>query len=909
VIDDPTVPASRRGDAASLATGDPTLPSTPAAIDRLAVGQRFGRFEVRSVLGVGGMGVVFAAYDPMLDREVAIKVVATEQGVDDTAAEERMVREAKAMAKLSHPNVVRVFEAGTSATGVFFVMELIAGTTLARWSSEPRPWADVLAHFIAAGRGLAAAHARGFVHRDFKPANVLMGDDGRILVSDFGLVSVATRAVGSTAAVGVDRQLDLSSGVILGTPRYMAPEQHRQAAVDHRADQWAYCAGLYEALYRERPFAGDTRADVILRLESGVAPVPSDERDVPKRMRAILQRGLARDPDRRYSSMDGLLSELAHDPSLRRRRWMGLGAIAILTGVAALGWMRDRHQASRHGPCDERVDGEWSDVRREQVRARFQSVPAGTGADTFARVDARLRSYLDSWTTSHATVCTAADQSTAQFHAQLACLAQSRTAVSGLVSVFATVDDSDVIDAAVGAVASLPAPASCEKATAPRRAEPRLSSGQQLQAMRVQAQLQRVDTWLRAGMARNAVAESERALAAAAAIHIPEIEAAAWLALGRSRTHVNANADAEHALRQAAQIAAKIGDDDIVAEAWTELLWVISRENRAQESLAMAELVADMQARAGSPPRLRAKFLFYRGSAYVELGEYQQAIPLLQRADAVWRDEIDPNDPERARVFLTLGNVAHYQSDLAQSAAYYQQALALRESALGRMHPLTVSLLGNLASVNLDLGLTELGLEQCRRQLAVDDDVLGATAGARIITLKCIGVALTDLGRLDEARTTLDAALASGEASGGRASYLPYVLTALANVESRAGRIDRAAALIDRANITFEAHPDRARMVAVRALILNQLGRRAEALAILDDTLATKPGPAYLAALRFSLAQVLWSDPRQRVRAIALATQARTGFEQIHFAVRLTEVTAWLAERVTASPARSAPRR
>ena len=305
MIDDPTAPGGDGAATAATAAMRPGSGSASGATLPVAPGDRFGRFRVDGMLGAGGMGVVFAAHDPMLDRQVAIKVMA--QLADDTdavAVEARMVREAKAMAQLSHPNVVRVYEAGATRAGVFLVMELIDGTTLARWLDQPRPWREVIARFGAAGRGLIAAHAAGMVHRDFKPANVLLGRDGRVLVSDFGLVSVGgDPAAASVAARAVDDGLDLSSGRLVGTPRYMAPEQHQRGPIDHRTDQWAFCAALWEALYRAHPFAADTAAILAMRVcVDDVAP-PADDRGVPARIRAAVTRGLARDPAARFPSM------------------------------------------------------------------------------------------------------------------------------------------------------------------------------------------------------------------------------------------------------------------------------------------------------------------------------------------------------------------------------------------------------------------------------------------------------------------------------------------------------------------------------------------------------------------------------------------------------------------------------
>ena len=228
------------------------------------VGATLGRYRLERVLGAGAMGVVHAAFDPDLERRIALKVL--RRAAASREARDRLMREARAMARLAHPNVVTVHEVGTSGGRDFVAMELVHGETLAEWlRSRKRPATAIIDAFLAAGRGLATAHAAGIVHRDFKPHNVLRGHDGRIVVTDFGLarqadggVSAAldaalpegtpteTSAPGSLAGITV-------TGSLLGTPAYMAPEQWSGGAITPATDQFAYCIALWEALAGERP--------------------------------------------------------------------------------------------------------------------------------------------------------------------------------------------------------------------------------------------------------------------------------------------------------------------------------------------------------------------------------------------------------------------------------------------------------------------------------------------------------------------------------------------------------------------------------------------------------------------------------------------------------------------------------
>src|SRR5258707_610263 len=248
------------------------------------------------------MGVVYAAYDPELDRKVAVKLLRAEADTKSNAraAQARLLREAQAMARLSHPNVISVHDVGALGTQVFIAMEFVEGKTLTRWLKEkPLTPREIVQTFLQAGKGLAAAHAAGLVHRDFKPDNVLIGNDGRIKVLDFGLARAVEDVVGDAptlppqvvaSGLSTPRQLEARltrSGAFLGTPAYMAPEQLLGKTIDARADQFSFCVALYEALYGERPFAANSIEEVASAVvESKIRPPPSSARvrgDAPAR--------------------------------------------------------------------------------------------------------------------------------------------------------------------------------------------------------------------------------------------------------------------------------------------------------------------------------------------------------------------------------------------------------------------------------------------------------------------------------------------------------------------------------------------------------------------------------------------------------------------------------------------------
>ncbi|HSN27165.1 MAG TPA: serine/threonine-protein kinase, partial [Kofleriaceae bacterium] len=316
---------------------DDTVAETPAgapAPRNLDKPDTIGRYRVERVLGVGGMGTVYAAFDPDLERRVALKLLNAGGGGDELRA--RLLREARAMARLQHPNVVTVYEVGTEAGRDYVAMELVEGETLKAWLEvATREPAAIVAAFVAAGHGLAAAHAAGIVHRDFKPHNVLRRRDGRVMVTDFGLargVEAAppvdaferTADVGSGSLSGLTR-----TGSVLGTPAYMAPEQWSGKLVGPRADQFSFCVALWEALTGERPFEAATLDE----LEALVQKGPPDAAKLPRALREPLVRGLASDPEKRFASMDVLLAALQ---PRKRSPLLVAGGAALIALAAAI---------------------------------------------------------------------------------------------------------------------------------------------------------------------------------------------------------------------------------------------------------------------------------------------------------------------------------------------------------------------------------------------------------------------------------------------------------------------------------------------------------------------------------------------------------------------------------------------
>jgi serine/threonine protein kinase len=354
-----------------------------------------GRFEVRGQLGAGGMGVVFEGWDPDLERKVALKVL-PESASESGKQRKRMVREAQTLAKLSHPNVVQVYEVGMHEDRLFIAMEYVEGETLRSWlRREKRAWKDVLARYVDAGRGLVAAHAEGLVHRDFKPDNVMVTKDGEVRVLDFGLAreELGDDALSQLGQVKPDELTQ--TGTMLGTPLYMAPEQFEGKATDARTDQFSFCVALWEGLHSERPFQAETIDALSERVRGGELENPG-RGDAPSWVHRVLLQGLSTKPEDRMADMPALLAALT---PRRRSPWaigsafVGLGGLGVATGV----FLTQPEPPPLCPDLSAELDGSWDTRTQEQLKRRI--LDSGR-PDADAQWE-RVRAKLDAWTESY----------------------------------------------------------------------------------------------------------------------------------------------------------------------------------------------------------------------------------------------------------------------------------------------------------------------------------------------------------------------------------------------------------------------------------------------------------------------------------------------------------------------------
>jgi tetratricopeptide (TPR) repeat protein/predicted Ser/Thr protein kinase len=719
-----------------------------AAVEARVLGRvdhpvQIGRYRVERTIGQGGMGRILLAHDEKLQRKVAIKLVSPHLA-DVPAARARIVREARAMAKLSDPHVAQVYEVDEIDTRLYVAMEYVDGTNLRAWLDErPRSWREVVGVFLQAGRGLAAAHDKGLVHRDFKPENVVLQHSGRARVVDFGLAQIQASLHASRSREGSRDALAASyvdltaTGALMGTPAYMAPEQWSADVVDGRTDQWSFCAALYEALAGRRAYVGETIAEIRASLDAGVvAPLPAT---IPGYIGRAIRRGLQRDPASRWPDMHRLIAAL--DPNRRRRLVLGIVAGLATTGLIAL--------ALRPGadPCADAVapmESLWSADTRASVDAAMREPALPWAPLTADAVLARLDTHAAAWSQAARAVCTA-EQAPGPARA---CLDESRRRLDATIAELSSRDPAVLVTAA-GDAELLPDPRACLEAPAIAAfSSDRTGAQREAEAM-ARRELFRASRSLGAlsiaGAAEGFVHEIEigrmaadAALAAAqTADHTPLASRAAWID-GRLRLRDGDKVHAEASFRRAIELAHETGDAPLLAAATIDLVYVVG--NDGERYAEAADLIAQaeaMLAALGGPPLLEARFSSHRASVLARSteGDTDEAIAFHEAAIERLRATLGPEHPD---VILALGNLGaalRYADRSSDAARVLGEAIEAATALWGTEHPRTASLVGTLGLVKMGTGDLEGAEADLRRSLQVRERTLGAdhdqTASAR----------------------------------------------------------------------------------------------------------------------------------------------------------------------------------
>lgn len=733
-------------------------------------GAELGRYLVIEPIGQGAMGRVYLGYDPTLDRRVALKVLRSgREGAPSVtrsqvqaARDERVFREAQALARLSHPNVVAVYEAGRGDAGVFLAMEYVAGSTLraflASLTAAQQRLSRVCEAFMQAGEGLLAAHGAGLVHRDFKPENVLVGADGRVRVTDFGL---ATRHA-------LEGEEGRAPG-IAGTPAYMAPEQLRGERATPASDQFSFCVALHEALFGVRPFAGQSPAELQKAMESGepsrgtgaVGAVGA----VPARVAAVVKRGLAARPEERYPSMAELLADLRAATAPRRRALVAsIAAMLMLLGASAVA-MGAREKAAPD-PCaggDARALSVWSEETKGALERALGATAVPSAAEEAARATGGLDAYARAWRQAYRATCEATavrhEQSPEVLDARMHCLQRRLDALGALREALSR-SDAETLAAAGEAVLHLPALSDCADAVSlsamdPRPRAPALAA----RLHELERQLANVDAARLAGRYAEARTLAGELLPEAQAIgHRPTLASTRLLKAAVAR-RAGAIAEAEAEAREALFAAEAGRDDRTAAEAWLELVACAGERGAFASALDLGRHAEAAIARVGEVPLLAATLHHQRGVSLTTLGKLDEAGKELETARALSTKVLGEAHVDVARTLSALGNLARARGDFEGALSLHRQALAIDARALGEEHPATARHHHNIGGILRVLGKLDEALVSYRRALDLETHGLGARHAATALTRNSIALVYLEKNEPAAARGELSQAL------------------------------------------------------------------------------------------------------------------------------------------------------
>jgi eukaryotic-like serine/threonine-protein kinase len=692
----------------------PTFARIDAALRDGGAPPRLGPFVLLGRIGEGGMGVVYSAYDSKLERRCAIKLLRAA----GESATERLLREARAMAQLEHPNVATIYEVGSHGDCVFLVMELVSGQTLRLWAAmKRRSTRSILSIYDQAGRGLAAAHAIGVVHRDFKPDNAVYGADGRVRVLDFGLaLDVASEHGAATGLHG-------SAEKFAGTPAYMPPEQLMGRDVDARSDQFSFCVALYEALVGVRPFAGSDAALLDAIADQRVRDGPRS-RKLPRHVRAALVRGLAHDPAARWPTMDELLAELARDPARKRRRRIAAGlAVALAIGAVA-GLEIDRRRGLRACAAEGATIAEaWNDDVRSSVRAAMSAIGTEHAAQTWMRVEPRVDEHARRWAIAREQSCVLAsvDRAWSPELAQRAseCFEERREALRARLALLGE-PDAIIVENAVASLDELPSPDRCTD-EAVLLARPAHPGAERERATELSLGLVRNQALHRAGRDPQGLARARELAAEAKQLGWPPLEAQALTQVGAFAERVGDLHTARAALDEAVTLAMLHGTDEVAFDAALQRVRMGGDTDAELEVARWWGWMASTLLERTESPSLVApvELMLYRAATLRGLGETAEQERLLSEALTLAERTLDADHLEVGSVLHALATLRSEQRRHAEALALLERALALRERALGAASPVVGDTLSSLSIELSQLGRTEDAVAACQRAVAI----------------------------------------------------------------------------------------------------------------------------------------------------------------------------------------------
>ncbi|HWB74464.1 MAG TPA: serine/threonine-protein kinase, partial [Nannocystaceae bacterium] len=668
-----------------------------------------GRYVVLDTLGAGGMGEVVAAYDPELDRKVAIKALRGSArrrlGKENRA---RLLHEARAIAKLSDRNVLPVYHVGEFDGELFIAMKLVDGVSIARHCAK-LSWERVLPIVLAAGRGLAAAHRAGLVHRDVKPSNMMVDRDGEVYVTDFGLARPSDRGQFESPAVAESDEHDLDDlllpvtkqGAVIGTPVYMAPEQHQGGVADARADQYSFCIVAWELLFGVYPF--DAGSPVGLLGAKRMGPTrTSRARRVPRRIERALLRGLACDPAARHRDMETLLAAM-QGHGRRNTVVMAIAGAAAAVGLA-VSWPRTE-------PCsgDERLAAAW-DVERRDALAQ------GLASEVGPRVAAAIDDYATRWRAVYDETCAERSRlGEARYDARMACLGRRVIELGELASVLENADEATAMQASA-AVHSWSTAGACEDA------------GTESAAPAIDAEISRMiarsRALLLAGRWADAVTAANDALEAAQ--RDGDVHARIEALIVHGDAHIRGgNADVgQSSYEQAVQEAGSAGADEAAARSAIQLMRYHAIAHHVDDAMLWSRHAEGALQRLGAPPRLQAAWLEAEGIARGNRGEFEDSVDAFEQALVLQRELGGEDTLEIAALHNGLGVAYDAQGRWTDAQKEFFASLSTSIRLLGEHHPTVALRLMNLGHVELRLRDGDRAREHFARALAICEETL-----------------------------------------------------------------------------------------------------------------------------------------------------------------------------------------
>lgn len=805
---------------------------------------RFGRYVIIDTVGMGGMGVVYRAYDPKLDRKVAVKLLLPGRA----SRQERLVREAKAMARMSHPNVVPIHDVGEIDGHIFIAMDFVDGQTLTDWlRSCDRSPLEIMSIFRGAAAGLSAAHEVGVVHRDFKPDNVLVDGKGRPQVTDFGVAAdvptATTEDQRAKPPLSGESSKLTREGAIVGTPAYMAPEQFEGTTADERSDQFSFCIALWEALWKQRPFAGATPGDLSWAVINGKIIHPI--RPAPKWIYEVLLRGLSTDPAKRWPSMTELLAALDHarGRASRRRLAYGVAAAFAIAGGVGVGLQYDHSR--KISQCETSGNGiseVWNERARSDLQHALLSTSIPYASTTFEKMAPWIDRWSEQWSDLRTKVCIQAEVedsiSPELYRLSKACFDDRMNELVVLLAVYHTAEAPDVQNA-VRAAARLSSLALCLNHEFLER-QPFLreqhKSGR-TDGYTSHAEVLRAKALEAAGRYSDAYRVADAALTRALDDNdVPSTAEARYMA-GRLAGWLGNFDVAEQLLIRAFVDGGAIGADDIAARSAAELAYTTGFEGvKSEQGLMWAdvgEMLVRRMGQADAP--LGAELLTSRGSVHQARGEYDLACAAHERAIEIFRRDLGEEHPNVAFTLNNLGNALNVGGHAEKAIPVFLRAINIAEGTLGVTHPLLGTLYMNLCGAQDYLGAYEDSLQACEHALDIHRNSLPPGDPNVAISLANLAGVKVSLGHYDEALAVYAEALSVGEnAWGPEHPRLAQFHQNYSIALRRAGRLDEAEEQIRRAIVLDERHaglehPDYGMDLNALGLLQMERGNLAEA--------------------------------------------------------------------------------